>query len=163
MIRKVNFTSRFEKDLERLRNCGERAVTAAARIDSIVADLVARGGTAMDHRCDVHRYVENRIENGVKFDIGGGYRLIVVHEGLRLFLVFAGYHDASDRWIMANRIRQVKWQDTVTRSLDVATTADKIPAPGVELKAGPDESDWGKPIDDKVLRQVFSGLCGHAT
>lgn len=41
---------------------------------------------------------EHRIKNCVKYDMGGGYRLVTVMDGNHLIALFLGSHDETDRW-----------------------------------------------------------------
>lgn len=47
---------------------------------------------------------ESRIRHCIKYDLGGGYRLVTVRPKDTVFLLlFVGSHDDAERWLDANR------------------------------------------------------------
>ncbi len=171
MIRTLHLTSRFQKDLENLEKTSVKAAGITQKVRSLIDDLAASGDTMLTHRSDISRYQEKRIENAIKFDLGSGYRLLAVREGDNLFLVYVGYHDESDRWVKNNRQRRCwEWHDL--DSLEIAASGAsevegdfcRAEETGSELADG-DEEDYDAcytPLDDKMLRKVFAGLCQGA-
>ena len=45
------------------------------------------------------RYGEKRIRNCRKYDLGSGFRLVVLQRGQTLFIPFLGTHDGCQRWL----------------------------------------------------------------
>lgn len=164
MIRTLYLTTRFQKNLARLEAASNQAASIAKKAQNLVADLAACGDTLLTHRSDVSRYQENRLENGIKFDLGGGYRLLAVRERDNLFLVYVGYHDESDRWVKNNRRRRCwEWHDLDSLEIPASCrteTDDDDDDPVSETLPFPDTADDDlPPIDDNMLRKVFAGLC----
>ncbi len=163
MIRTLYLTARFQKSLARLEAASNQAASVAHKARRLVEDLAACGDTLLTHRSDVTRYQENRLENGIKFDLGGGYRLLAVREGDNLFLVYVGYHDESDRWVKNNRRRRCwEWHDLDSLEIPAscrAETDDDEELVSETLPFPDTADDHLPPIDDNMLRKVFAGLC----
>src|SRR5690606_12667764 len=73
-----------------------QSIWGRAKLDGASVDETFKGVARTNHG-------ENRIPHCVKFDLTGFARLVVViHDSLCLFL-YAGDHDAVDRWLDKNK------------------------------------------------------------
>ena len=150
-------TERFDKSLDLLKRGDGRAMLAARCAESIIRALAAGDLAAVLHKLTCNG--EARLEKGVKFDLGGGYRLVSVRQGKTLLLLFAGSHDDCDRWLERHR--------GVTFTCDILPAP--APSPGQPATLEPDPDDPGlevlhegscADISQRDLRRIFCGLCG---
>ncbi len=151
--------TRFEKCLGVMRKAGGVALLAAERAGGIIERLAGLDG-CLKEMGKVTRNGEARIKNCVKFDLGGGYRLVCRKEGGRLLLAYAGTHDGCDRWINNNRWRQAF---TAGGILDVASPPERsamAEPDGADTQSQEDYEDilLGR-IGERELRAIFGGLC----
>jgi hypothetical protein len=151
----------LHKCLTKLRRAGGRALLAAEQVETILARLATYEGKHPDAIHKRTRNGEARIEKCKKFDLVGGYRLVYIHEAQQYYFLFAGTHDDCDHWLTHNR-------DLTLEMPGVSTLAEAKPT-AVETSAAepavpPGDLDYDdiilKDIDEKILRRVFSGLCG---
>ena len=116
---------------------------------------------------------EARIRNCVKFDLVGGYRLVCRKEPNRLVMVYAGAHDACDRWIINNRVRQPDTEGdflavAAPRKGGTSSEGRAIARPGApegdaEVIVDHPQEDYDdilmRRVGDRELRAIFGGLC----
>ena len=164
MIAKVYIDPRLEKSLQALRRAGKKAGLAADQAEQIVARFC--DGQRILQAGAVTKNGEMRIKGVIKYDLGSGYRLITFRYRRRLYLLYAGSHDDCHRWIENNRelaltieaIRERCRRIVVPRRppSDARTTSDDQSDAGIE--GAPPEPEY----DQRMLREVFAGLCGAA-
>jgi hypothetical protein len=105
-------------------------------------------------------YGEARLQNGGKFDLGSGYRLVFFRKDGRFIFLYLGAHDECDTWIMNNR-----GIDPDLDQLEVIhrPDQDKRLEEEEELREQAHEPDDDRPlhefIDQQTLREIFPGLC----
>jgi len=97
-----------------------------------------------------------------KYDLGRGYRLVLLQKGRHLVLLYAGTHDDCFRWIEHNKKMDYQIDDT-TYSMPVRYHSRvDTSASGSGLKREPPddnyEADLTSRTNDRILRKVFSGL-----
>ena len=85
MIRYVHQSPKFVKHLSALCNGGKKAAMIAQKAESILRLLRNQGYIRPDQLETTKRYVDRRIKNCTKYDLGSGYRLITVTENEHLF------------------------------------------------------------------------------
>ena len=160
---------RFEKHLTALRKAGKKAEIAAEKVSELIVSLFTQGSLHLHSRI-LTKKGEARIPGCVKFDLGSGYRLVCLHCGDHLYLLFVGTHDESDRWIENNReirVRQIAGRCRPVPSTEGINTKNGM---GMEdgahdLPENPNEHFPDDPLmDDRILKAVFGGLisCGTA-
>lgn len=160
MIRHVHQSPKFVKHLSALYNRGKKAAIIAQKAESIIRLLRNQGYIRPDKLGTTKRYVDRRIKNCTKYDLGSGYRLITIKEDEHLFVLYIGAHDDCCRWIENNKEFDpylVKHR-CITYAVDdfKKRQRDVVPAPVCrqdELKEDPLEN-----LDDNVLRRIFCGL-----
>src|SRR5215813_6632482 len=157
----IHCDPRLQKCLTKLRRAGGRALLAAEQVETILARLASHEGRHPDAVHKRTRHGEARIEKCKKFDLVGGYRLVYIHEAQQYYFLFAGTHDDCDHWLTHHRDLTLEMPETPT----IAGTEPTAPAmPAAEHAAPPGDLDYDdiilKDIDEKILRRVFSGLCG---
>ena len=149
---------RFEKCLELMRRAGGAGALAAARAEEIIRRLTRAAGGKPMAKGKLTRKGEARIGDCVKFDLGGGYRLIGRREGGRFALVFVGDHDGCDRWICNNRGHGAG-TGGVPRLLSDAPRERETETERT-LPPVPDRKEYPEtPVGQRELRLIFKGLC----
>jgi len=151
----------LHKCLTKLRRAGGRALLAAEQVETILARLAAHEGKHPDAVHKRTRHGEARIEKCRKFDLVGGYRLVYIREGRQYYFLFAGTHDDCDHWLTHHRDLTLDMPGAPTAA-EAKSTA--VGTPAAEPAVPPGDLDYDdiilKDIDEKILRRVFSGLCG---
>jgi hypothetical protein len=161
MIHLIHIDPRLDRCLEDLRRAGKKGQIAADNAETVIQAIKRGGPGAARHLPKTHRG-ELRLESCVKYNLGGGYRLLTIRQGGECFLLFAGSHDDCHRWLENNRdlaieaIRERCRHHWVTcDSIDDAQ--DRPEGGGARLE------EWNPPepeFDQRTLRLVFAGLCG---
>lgn len=153
----VQRSERFDKSLDLLKKGDGRAMLAARSAEAIIRALAAGDLAAVLHKLTCNG--EARLEKGVKFDLGGGYRLISARHGEALLVLFAGSHDDCDRWLERHR--------GATFTCDGRPEPQPSPGQPASAEPGPDDPglevlDEGSchDISQRELRRIFCGLCG---
>ena len=149
----------FEKCLTTLRERGGAALFAAKKAEDIIQKIVMKGRV---HSCNVGKLTkkgELRIKYGIKYDLGGGYRLVCAKKGPYLMLLYIGTHDDCGRWLERHKGLQYEIDDNSDNKLET----QKVPLVDFESTMTTDPADeyeeqLMKRIDDKVLRNIFCGL-----
>jgi hypothetical protein len=99
---------------------------------------------------------DKRVKNSLKFNLGQGFRLICIKEKKAIYVMFLGDHDSCDAWL-----------DHFTRKrphkADQSMAVFAVDTGGPDLPASPQRDGAHDPlpqeIPQKLLRQVFKGLC----
>lgn len=159
MIEKIHVDSRLKKCLAALRKGSRRACLAADRTEAIIEEL-KRGETPPGEICTFTRNGEARIKGCRKYDLGAGYRLVVLKEEDELFILFVGTHDECSRWIENNRdnltLESIAERSETIRRAGRDSAQPSPPTPPTDDMEP--EEDWIPPVSDKDLRAIFSGL-----
>jgi len=154
----IHLEKRFEKELEHLRSQGEKARLAAKRAEEVIAKLIQKGWTDLKHIAKLADQGEHRLDGCIKYDIGGGYRLVCFKRGDHLYFSFIGSHDDCHRWL-----NQSKNQPHLVGKREALTTIVEKKKPEIfKVQETREEEDYDErlmaQINDTILRQVFSGL-----
>jgi hypothetical protein len=160
MIERIHLDPKIEKNLAALRKSGRRESLVADRVEAIIAEA-ERGRLPSPKTCNFTRNGEDRIKGCRKYDLGGGYRMITLKQGVDLYLLFVGTHDDCGRWIENHRI-DLNLEMVAERCRTISRVNADEPWPGESSGSAaqePDE-DWLPPVSDHDLRVVFSGLLG---
>lgn len=159
MIRNVYIDSRLTKQIRVLRQSGKKAALAAKKVDAMLSQI--RSGVLTPEKIGKStRYGEYRLKGCLKYDLGGGYRLVTLKRGVDLLVLFVGSHDDCHRWIENNRelslsdIRQ-RSRHHIIGSVHADEQTDSVPHPDlVEEEVDHLETE----LDDGQLRILFRGL-----
>ncbi|MCK4488556.1 MAG: hypothetical protein KAU38_17575 [Desulfobacterales bacterium] len=162
MIRFLYRSTQFDRCLNALRRAGGTAGIAARKADGIIDKLVFEGRNNSNEIGKVTRHGEFRIKKCMKYDLGGGYRLVCAKQGYHLILLYVGTHDDCDRWLNNNKGLHPIIDKESQEISSVQEIAPEVPLPQEEPQP---EIDYDEllleEIDDKSLRWVFRGLCGE--
>lgn len=163
MTRYIHCSRSLVKQLDELRENGKKAVLAAIKCEGILADIKQFGcqcGAVASKRT---RNGEQRIKNCIKYDLGGGYRLVTIRVDNHLFIPFAGSHDETNQWIERHRYDTLAVGDPsylggerIVQSGHTETTScEPNESDAVE---DPYENQLQARLDESQLRSVFRGL-----
>jgi len=151
--------NRQARELVKAGKKGERAVATYEMIIDSLRHASAREDAVFSKRT---KKGEQRMKNCVKYDLGGGYRLITVRAGEHLFIPFLGDHDDTDTWFNRHRYDTFRPDETLYESESIATpeSGQDEPATAVACEHGEDpyEAELMSKLDDSMLRAVFQGL-----
>lgn len=155
----IHREKRFDKELDLLRHQGGKAAIAAKRAEEILAKLTLKGWTDLKHVAKLADHGEHRLDGCIKYDIGGGFRLVCFKRGDHLYFSYVGTHDDCHRWLNRNRSRH-NW---VGKREVITTVVEKIRSETIQnLEVEEEESDYDDllmtKIDENTLRKVFEGL-----
>jgi hypothetical protein len=163
MLRFIHLSSLLEKQLRELRKAGRKAELAASKCQNIINDITQYGcqcETVLSHRT---RNGEARIKNCIKYDLGGGYRLVSIRSDCHLFITFIGSHDDTDQWIEHHRY------DTFLPSKTLYRCKERTDSPDVAEsrydERAEEDTTWDEyedqliaRLDDSQLKSIFQGL-----
>ncbi|MEE4315239.1 MAG: hypothetical protein V2J11_12110 [Desulfofustis sp.] len=164
MFRSIHLARAIERQLIVLRRSGKKGELAADQCQRILAELRENGEETAGIFLKRTKNGEYRMKNCVKYDLGGGYRLITVRYDDRLYVPFLGTHDDADSWLERRRREDFEPNEANYRfePVDVDTTSDddqtRQMSPDIEE---PDlyEEHLRDRLDETTLREVFRGLC----
>ncbi len=162
MIETIHVDPKLEKCLAALRKGSRRACLAADRTEDIIEEL-KRGEKPLGEICTFTRNGEARIKGCMKYNLGAGYRLVILKQENDLYLLYAGTHDECSRWVENNRDGLsldliAERSDTVKRSRNGKVSPSSAYSTHDDHETV--DEDWLPPLSDKDLRMVFSGLVG---
>jgi hypothetical protein len=160
---KILMDARFEKHLAALRKAGKKGEIAAEKVVEVAKSLYTEGKLYLHGRI-LTKKGEARIPGCVKFDLGSGYRLVCLLEEDRLYILFVGTHDESDRWIENNK--EIRARQIAERCRPILSMEGDIPKNGstMENEIHEQTDDPGEELcdelfmDDRILKAIFSGL-----
>jgi hypothetical protein len=155
----IHREKRFDKELELLRSQGEKARVAAKRAEEVIAKLTQKGWTDLKHVAKLADHGEHRLDGCIKYDIGGGFRLVCFKRRDHLYFSYVGTHDDCHRWLNQSKNRP----HLVGKREAVTTVVEKKKAEKIQIQEAPEEEgDYDdrlmEQINDEILRKVFEGL-----
>lgn len=154
----------LEKKLKVIKRTGKKGEQAAARCERLL-DLIRRKGLMVDA---VYRKRtkngEYRVNKCIKYDLGGGYRLVTIKDGQSLFVPFAGDHDETDLWLEHHRYDSYHADDPAYLGEDI-NSCDQPQGEQLEIADSrehevldPYEEQLLAKVDETMLKEVFHGL-----
>jgi hypothetical protein len=159
----IHQTAMFDRSLEELRRKGGIASLMAKKADEVIRLITRTEGQGVRKQFRVTRNGEYRIKYCKKYDLGCGYRLVVLRRGHHLVLLYAGSHDDCSRWIERNKGLNYEIDDT-THAIQIICDAppqgDAVPIDVLEEERilAEYDADLMSRTDDNMLRKIFSGL-----
>jgi hypothetical protein len=87
----------FDTSLHELKRAGGEKNRRAEKVFAMLGRLHL--GAAAIEGAVITNHGESRIKHCVKYDIGGGFRLVTVQTDRMLGLLYVGSHDDTDRWL----------------------------------------------------------------
>jgi len=154
----------FNKLFNRMSRAGGNAALAVKNADAIIQKLEIADITL----ADIGRHTkhgEARIKNCIKYNLGNGYRMISVQRGRYIVLLNIGSHDDCSLWLEKNRgLRIMPDENYDDRGFDLLEKEQLRQAALPESRPEMPEVDEYEEmllskLDDKLMKQIFSGLC----
>jgi exonuclease VII small subunit len=159
LISALYLDAKLDKQLQALRRSDKRAALAVEKVHEIVGRLQA-GSLSLADAGSTTKRGEQRLKGCMKYDLGGGYRLVTLKQKGDLYLLYAGSHDDCHRWLENNR--ELSFVDIRRRSrrlrvdkLQARAECDDTDNKTTDWK---ERDDFAQELDDRDLRTVFSGL-----
>ncbi len=154
MIQYIKYHPQFEKQCEKLKKSNDKASKA---VDNAVNIISAFKNSRKDfHKMGTLTHSgELRLKDGIKYKLGSGYRLVLSVRKNCLFVLCIGSHDQCDKWLEKNRGEEVfsfSCQEKV-----LMKRPEKKKFQHTEFKD--ETSNLSIHIEDRVLRQIFQGIC----
>ncbi len=160
----IDRTPGFVRKLEQIRKAGGNSAAVASHAESVIQRLIQEGSPRIEASGRLTRYGEKRMRQCFKFDLRHSYRMACMKHESRLVLFFIGAHDEWGRWARKNSGRD--WFPTM-ESIEVFPSTEDDPGAVSPDAAYPDEKEYEEvlmeQVDDRVLRNIFGGLCGSAS
>lgn len=155
----IHREKRFDKEMKFLRAQGEKAGVGVKRAEEIINKLTHKGWTDLKHVAKLADHGEHRVDGCIKYDIGGGFRLVCFKRGEHLYFSYVGTHDDCHRWLNRNKTHH----NQVGKREAVTTIVEKINLEQIQTRQDSEE-EWNyeeqlmSQIDEKMLRKIFDGL-----
>lgn len=158
----LHISRNLDKHLAKFRRTGKKAELAAAKCESILADIRRFGCEAEVVAGKRTRHGEQRISNCVKYDLGGGYRLITIRVDCHLLVLFAGTHDETDQWLEHHRYDDFAPGGASFRSEEICLAVTFSPTKQSDSRdtcnTDAFEDELQGRLDENLLKEVFQGL-----
>jgi hypothetical protein len=164
MFRSIHLARTIERQLLVLRRSGRKGELAAEQYRRILAELKVHGVETPGIFMKRTKNGEYRMKNCIKYDLGGGYRLVTVRHEDRLYVPFLGAHDDADNWLERRRREDFEPNDANYYSEPIEVAAASCEDLGGQRVPGDEEADHYEEqlrgrLDETTLREVFSGIC----
>ncbi len=157
----IHHTRLFTKRLAYMAKTGKIERIVADRARQIIADLQINPRHE-EAECKRTHNGELRLNDCRKYDLSCGFRLVALKRGRRLIFTYIGSHDDCQRWIENNRDYQDDIEVTQVPLISGAEDSRQSEAViGTELDNDKYEELLMGEIDERVLREIFSGLCNN--
>jgi hypothetical protein len=151
------------KHLRGLLKAGKKGELAVCKYEAILNDIKQYGCQCQAVFSKRTHNGEARIKNCVKYDLGGGYRLVTVRVDNHLFICFVGSHDETNQWIEHHRYDDLAPGAPLYRCEERIGQADAEPSNvrAHEKMSGIEdcyEHELASRLDEAQLKSIFLGL-----
>lgn len=158
------FAKSLNAQLEELSKAGKQGRLAATQVTRIL-DTIRRDGFSKDSLTTKRtKKGEARIDKCIKYDLGHGYRLVTVRWQDHLYITFVGSHDKADLWLEHNRLDDINTKKSCFR-VEKITTRAQAEKRAATVCTVPCQDMYEEmllsKVNEKILRQVFSGLISN--
>ncbi len=153
-------SSKVERRIAILEKAGKPERVLAQKATGII-DSLASGGVRnyMDVVERYTKYGEKRIKHCHKYDLGRGYRLIILQRGKTIVIPFLGSHDETQRWLENNsRLKAFNAGKGKTIYIEEKKSSPANLKVVDNIDMDLDGDDFLSNLTDKELRSVFNGL-----
>lgn len=156
----------FSKKIQRMSRAGNKPTIAARQAQEIINTLANKNHLSHDACSKLSKNGEARIKNCLKFNLAGGHRMVAIkQEGWFVFL-FLGTHDEADKWIKNNMDIRLEPSQGEIVPPSRSAAKNQIAPESTEIfeHVGPAsihdlDVPLDKILDQKTLREIFSGIC----
>lgn len=154
MIETIKYHPQFDKQCQKLAKANGKARKAVENALTILRAF-KRSGKGFKHIGSLTHRGELRLKNAIKYRLGNGYRLVLLIKNNSLFVLCIGSHDQCDKWLEKNR-GQERFSFSNLEKVSLTPEIEKTSQHPVIIDEKP---GLATQIDDRVLRQVFHGIC----
>lgn len=163
MLRSIHLARAIKRQLAAMRRSGKKGDLAANQCERILAEFKAKGTETTELFAKRTKNGEYRLKNGIKYDLGSGYRLVTIRCGDRLYVPFLGTHDEADVWLERHRTDDFQPHDPSFQREPVSSGTEALrhsPGPERHKQEIVDiyEEQLLQRIDEAALKTVFTGL-----
>ncbi len=147
---------------KKMERSGGKARIAAGQARDFIQELANRDFLDQKLSCKLTKSGDARIENCYKFNLVSGHRLVFIRKGSWFVIMFLGTHNETDNWVRNNNgIRPSISSGEVVPAVDPCREPEQHDlADDFELA-----HDHDRPlhefIDQKILQDIFQGLCAQ--
>ena len=154
MIQYIKYHPQFHKQCEKLKRSNDKASKAVENaLDILLAFKKARKN--FNTMGTLSHSGELRLKDGIKYRLGNGYRLVLSIRKDCLFVLCIGSHDQCDKWLEKNRGEEVFSFSKQEKVLIKGLGKKKFQ----NTEFNDETSDLCIQIEDRILRQIFQGIC----
>lgn len=152
----------LERQLEKLSTSSKKSELAVLKCRQLLSDMREYGLQHERVFSKRTRKGEQRIKNCVKYNMGGGYRLVTIMVNDYLFVTFLGSHDETDIWFSRHKNDDFLPEDPsytwekITFAESSENDTSLIGAELVEVDVY--EAELEARLDDTILLSIFQGL-----
>ena len=163
LLRYIYSSRSLAKQLHGLQKAGKKAESPPSKCETIINDIKRNGCQCEGVLSQRTRKGELRIKNCIKYDLGGGYRLVTIRADSHLFITFVGSHDDTDQWIEHHRYDTFSPGKLLYRCEERIIPSDITETPAAEnFKADDIDDDYedqlSARLDERQLKSIFQGL-----
>lgn len=168
MIRYLHHSTALPKQLRGLLKAGKKGDLAACKCEAIINDIKQYGCQCEAVFSKRTRNGEARIKNCVKYDLGGGYRLVTIKADNHLFICFVGSHDEANQWIEHHRYDDLVPGDPLYCCEERVAQAHSEESNDRNHEKNGDIEDYYENelkarLDESQLKSIFQGLFMNRT
>lgn len=152
----------LEKQLEKLSTSSKKSELAVLKCKQLLSDMREYGLQHDRVLIKRTRKGEQRIKNCVKYDMGGGYRLVTIMVDDYLFVTFLGSHDETDLWFDRHKNddfipeNPIYIWERISISETPHSNKSLIGAEHVEVDVY--EAELEARLNETILLSIFQGL-----
>ena len=158
----LHVTRSLERQLEKLATSNKKSELAVLKCRQLLSDMREYGLQHERVLTKRTRKGEQRIKNCIKYNMGGGYRLVTVMVDNHLFGTFFGSHDETDIWFDRHKADDFIPEDPcyiwerIQLSDNTVNNKSLIGAEVVEIDLY--EAELEARLNETILLSIFQGL-----
>lgn len=163
MIHFIHISATVKKQEQLLRKSAKKGKLVLRQYKVILNELQQGDFSALSLFSKRTKHGEQRVTNCIKYDLGGGYRLITIKNGYGLFITFLGNHDEVDDWLEKNKgyspdRNSSEFAKSCTLSIVTQPKASHSKRPSLDSECDDYETQLHSKIDESTLKAIFCGL-----
>lgn len=152
----------LDKQLEKLSTSCKKSELAVLKCRQLLSDIREYGVQHESVLTKRTRKGEQRLKNCVKYDMGGGYRLVTVMVENHLFVTSLGSHDETDQWFDRHKnddfIAENPHYSRERICLSRGASNPTSPAAEQPIETDAYEAQLEAKLDETILLLIFQGL-----
>lgn len=145
----------FDKSLKSQFDRGGQRKKKAEKVSGILEQI--HFGVESIKGIPVTNHGENRIRHCVKYDIGGGYRLITAQSKKVIWILFFGDHDECEKWLNRNSGIELSY-DKVEKTWDYHYATSPREGAVITRPAIPSDAPLLGRLSEKLHEELLDGV-----